>query len=64
MFQMQIERDTTITRWHVPLLNLLIRLVPKGPECSFHYGLFLSEAAPRPGGVVCQLPRAKWMYLC
>lgn len=26
------HRDATLARWHVPLLNLLIRLIPKGPE--------------------------------
>lgn len=45
MFQLQIERVATLTRWHVHLLNLLIRLFFKRPECLFHYWLFLSEVA-------------------
>lgn len=28
------------TYWHVPLLNLLIRLFPKGPECLYYYEVF------------------------
>lgn len=56
MFQMQIERDATLTHWRVPLPNLLIRLFPKGPECLFYYELFLLEAAPSTGGFSANCP--------
>lgn len=62
MFQMQIERVATLTRWHVPLLNLLIRLFFKGPECLFHYGLFLSEAATSTGSFSAKSPELKQYF--
>lgn len=60
MFQMQTERDAMLTSWHVPLPNLLIRLVPKGPECIFHYGLFSLKAA---GGLSANCPELKGIHL-
>lgn len=64
VFQMQIEIDAMFTCWHVPLLNLLIRLLPKGPECLFQYGLFLLEAAPSTGGFSANCPELNgYIYL-
>lgn len=60
MFQKPPGRDATLARWHVPLLNLLIKLPPKGPQCKLLCGLILLKAATHKQHrwFHCELPRA------